>query len=56
MLDIQVLRIKERHGGAQVVSTTRSGKMGHVNSGFLEKAQFQTMISTERDAVDYSFE
>jgi len=40
--------------GVQVVSTTRSGMVGHMDSGSLEKAQFKTMISTKRNVIDYS--
>jgi hypothetical protein len=45
---------REKVCGALVVYITRSGTMGRMDLGSLEKAQFQMTISTERNVVDYS--
>jgi hypothetical protein len=39
MLDRQFLRTEERLMGAHVISTTSYGMAGHMDLGFLEKAQ-----------------
>jgi hypothetical protein len=40
--------------GAQVVSTIRSGTTRRMDERSSYKAQFQTMISTQKDAIEYS--
>jgi hypothetical protein len=44
---------RKRTCKAQVVSTTRGGKVWNMDWWSLEKAHLQTMISTERDVIEY---
>ncbi len=56
MLDKQVLRTEERPTRHMSFLPQEVVGQDVCTKGFQEKAQFQTMISTERDVIDYSSE